>query len=1137
MIKFPAMQGHTSYRILVAVAIVFITLSVASFNLLSNRFYHELEKPYLDAVGLPMAEPAPGLALYLIAAAFCALGILWPLAANRRELSLTDFYLLVALFIILPVVYSKDTKENFLLVKETHLRIFLIGLFSLWLYRRLAGNDLAARLAEIPRFTWPLLALSAASIAWSVNPAFSWIFLAILLSYLVYYLILCDTLREKWQLVSLCNIAVAMAALDSSYGLMQYYGYDPLFGAGEVIGNVDRKRVFSFFGNPVFLGVYLDAILPVSLSMFLYAFALRGDFVHTAERVIQRIATAILGFCIAFPAIYVLVAKSLLSSRLGLASLTALTQQQSVEVSRVMKDASQIALVFAVFLVLFVVAALEGMRRTGDPKFIGNDRRVSQGVIGLLGFLLIFACLVITFTRTAWIATFVALVFTLALVAIYANALVYRYRRPVLGAFFAILVAGVVLTALYFNQGDINWGTESISARLTSSFTVLQRMMLFDIAWKIWLDRPWHGFGLDTFEFCYPVYQEKFYTEGPFGLIPGANAFAALPPVRFLLNFLVYTFFMMNLSGLHLAVIGAYLVGATSVAMLSVVYAGLITNRATWYKIAAALLVPLALLLIHFRDDTAKRGNAIVTVTYSDGSTQVLRTPPSAIKVGDLKPDASSDARVAAVRDMFLRPGDKPLSERPLDYDWLAADFDNTHNEYLQVMGEIGIFGLVFYLAFFACFFYEGIRLIGAMTDPAERLLVIGFLGGVVACLVESLANFPYHRLMPVIVTGLAFMVVRCGPRLFESLGGARAASGEPVAAPAPPRTPPPPPDRADLLLPCLLVLALVALPMRFVSGNLLLKSGHVRMMEGVRYLQIYPGDQGRKIYEVMSETARLYLEKAVERVPSLTEASFWLGEFYRTNGHPDRALEIFRRTLRYGNNKNVYTAIGSSHYDLAQRTDNPEEKARLAELAAVHWLRATTMNPNFSSPALKLGQYFYTLGQYATAEVYLKRAIRFGENAPQAHELLASAQLLTGNTAEVIGTLRNLRATLKAQGMQPRPMLLRLAERMLAEGNLDEAYEVLLEHVSAHTTDAQALKALFDLSVERRDYPAARGFLRRLMGGAPTKDYHARLAAIYELEGDLDRAYFELANAYQLDTNDAKLLERIRLIEAKRKN
>jgi hypothetical protein len=168
-------------------------------------------------------------------------------------------------------------------------------------------------------------------------------------------------------------------------------------------------------------------------------------------------------------------------------------------------------------------------------------------------------------------------------------------------------------------------------------------------------------------------------------------------------------------------------------------------------------------------------GLEMLGVTYSDGSNLALHALPDSVKVGDLKPagpdGATSDARVTGIRKMYLNTDARVISETPMDYDWLAADFDNAHHEYLQVMAEVGILGLVAYLLFFAFFFYEGARLLAALADPAERLIVIGFLGGVVACLVESLANFPYHRLMPIIVTGFGFMVVYGGHRIFDSFG------------------------------------------------------------------------------------------------------------------------------------------------------------------------------------------------------------------------------------------------------------------------------------------------------------------------------------------------------------------------------
>jgi hypothetical protein len=90
-----------------------------------------------------------------------------------------------------------------------------------------------------------------------------------------------------------------------------------------------------------------------------------------------------------------------------------------------------------------------------------------------------------------------------------------------------------------------------------------------------------------------------------------------------------------------------------------------------------------------------------------------------------------------------------------------------------------------------------------------------------------------------------------------------------------------------------------------------------------------------------------------------------------------------------------------------------------------------------------------------------------------------------------------------------------------------DEATEVLKEY-RRNPGEASALKALFDLAVARKDWPEARDYLKRVHAGAETKDYHVKLAAIHELEGDFDRAYFELALAYQQDTADGQLVEKM---------
>ncbi|HPG57713.1 MAG TPA: hypothetical protein PKW98_07830, partial [Candidatus Wallbacteria bacterium] len=80
--------------------------------------------------------------------------ILYP----RRVISEINFWLLIAVFLILPFAYSRDTKENFLLVKETVLRLFLISMFAIFLFRKLATGSILESLKRVP---WHFYAFTA----------------------------------------------------------------------------------------------------------------------------------------------------------------------------------------------------------------------------------------------------------------------------------------------------------------------------------------------------------------------------------------------------------------------------------------------------------------------------------------------------------------------------------------------------------------------------------------------------------------------------------------------------------------------------------------------------------------------------------------------------------------------------------------------------------------------------------------------------------------------------------------------------------------------------------------------------------------------------------------------------------------
>ena len=70
---------------------------------------------------------------------------------------------------------------------------------------------------------------------------------------------------------------------------------------------------------------------------------------------------------------------------------------------------------------------------------------------------------------------------------------------------------------------------------------------------------------------------------------------------------------------------------------------------------------------------------------------------------------------------------------------------DKSHNEYLQLGAELGIFGLGIFLWLMFTYFNYGIKLLKRLKDKYKQGIVIGLMGGVVAVLVDAVFGFPLH--------------------------------------------------------------------------------------------------------------------------------------------------------------------------------------------------------------------------------------------------------------------------------------------------------------------------------------------------------------------------------------------------------
>ncbi len=162
------------------------------------------------------------------------------------------------LLLVLPFVFSKITKQNFLTPKLFVFQVTLITLIIIYMFRlSMNPNRINIVLKSEPLI---FFALAAAASFTSIHPGWSMMWLSYIVAYFWYAVLvgsyLLEDKRFMWTAILITGLASALVSL---YGFLQYFGIDPFFSANEVVGAVGKKKVFSTFGNPNFLTYYLDA--------------------------------------------------------------------------------------------------------------------------------------------------------------------------------------------------------------------------------------------------------------------------------------------------------------------------------------------------------------------------------------------------------------------------------------------------------------------------------------------------------------------------------------------------------------------------------------------------------------------------------------------------------------------------------------------------------------------------------------------------------------------------------------------------------------------------------------------------------------------------------------------------------------
>lgn len=176
------------------------------------------------------------------------------------------------MLLLVPLVMSSRTSSNFAFPKLILLLIGTVIVTSFWIVKLLLSAELQFKLGTLEIAAIIFFGLVLTSFILSVNYSTSLIGdytrFEGLFTYLSYICLFIVASQFEWNNKRIRYLAlslVAVAALISLIGILQYFGYDLI----SLSAQFDIHRSSGTFGNPSLLAGYLVLVFPVALALFI----------------------------------------------------------------------------------------------------------------------------------------------------------------------------------------------------------------------------------------------------------------------------------------------------------------------------------------------------------------------------------------------------------------------------------------------------------------------------------------------------------------------------------------------------------------------------------------------------------------------------------------------------------------------------------------------------------------------------------------------------------------------------------------------------------------------------------------------------------------------------------------------------
>lgn len=316
----------------------------------------------------------------------------------------------------------------------------------------------------------------------------------------------------------------------------------------------------------------------------------------------------------------------------------------------------------------------------------------------------------------------------------------------------------------------------------------------------------------------------------------------------------------------------------------------------------------------------------------------------------------------------------------PAEYEGTLYDVPyETHNDYLQVLAELGISGFTLLVAVIGIYFYSTVRSLRRIKSPDRLSIAAASLGAIVSVLVNGLSSFPFH-IAP--ITLLTFLFAAAA--LVES----RLSDGPILVA-----------KQGNPVIKSVEVRRIVQ-----VLTMLLVIWGIHRNVTLYRYMVVF--NQGLLAFQDRDPTtAYQYLMQARDLRPERGEVAFNLGLVQGALGNLPEAVEFFKEVSYSYRDYKVHTAYAIALEALGDLAAAQQEHQRAVffnptnQDGMIKYLEfclrnfatldrepfevlleladdSLTKKPSQPEVSLRIAELLYNLERYDDAERYLGKTL-----------------------------------------------------------------------------------------------------------------------------------------------------------------